>query len=64
MRYATFSSELAAPLLRQQAALLAISLAAKPEEGSPCYAALAYNVDAPMDIVYDALALGWRLKWT
>lgn len=64
VRYGAISAALAAPLLRQQAALLACSLAAKDDAWPQCYQALHFDAEAPLDIVYDALALGWQLKWT
>lgn len=64
LRHGTLSPVLAAPLLRQQAAVLASALAAKPEAWPACYEQLAVHEDALLDAVYDAIALGWRLKWT
>ncbi len=64
LRHGTLSPVLAAPLLRQQAAVLASSLAAKPEAWPSCYEQLVVREDALLDTVYDAIALGWRLKWT
>jgi len=63
VRYGSISGALAAPVLRQQAATLATALAAKPDVWLPCYEQLQVNEDAFLDVVYDALALGWRLKW-
>ena len=63
VRYGTVSGALAAPVLRQQAATLATSLAANPDMWFLCYEQLEVNEDAFLDVVYDALALGWRLKW-
>ncbi len=64
LRHGALTPTLAAPLLRQQAAVLASSLAAKPEEWPTCYEQLVVHDDALLDTVYDAIALGWRLKWT
>ncbi len=64
LRHGTLSPTLAAPLLRQQAAVLASSLAAKPETWPTCYEQIVVHDDALLDTVYDAIALGWRLKWT
>lgn len=64
LRHGTLSTELAAPLLRQQAAVLASSVAAKPECWPACYEQLVVHEDALLDTVYDAITLGWRLKWT
>ncbi len=64
VRFGTLTQALADPVLRQQAATLAASLAAKPEAWPSCYARLQVKEDALLDLVYDAFALGWRLKWT
>ena len=64
VRYGTLSQALAAPILRQQAAILATALAAKPKAYLSCYEQLRINEDDWLAIAYDALALGWRLKWT
>lgn len=64
VRYGTISNILAAPVLRQQAATLASALAAKPDAWPVCYEKLHVDEDAFLDVVYDALALGWQLKWT
>lgn len=64
LRHGTLSPTLAAPLLRQQAAVLASSLAARPDAWSTCYEQLVVHEDALLDTIYDAIALGWRLKWT
>lgn len=64
LRHGTLSTELAAPLLRQQAAVLASAVAAQPEAWPICYEQLVVHEDALLDAVYDAIALGWRLKWT
>ena len=64
VRYGTLPDALAAPLLRQQAATLASSLAAKNESWPQCHAALHFNAEAPLAIIYDALAFEWQLKWT
>lgn len=64
LRHGTLSTELAAPILRQQAAVLASAVAVKPEAWPACYEQLAVHEDALLDAVYDAIALGWHLKWT
>lgn len=63
VHYGTLPAALAAPLLRQQAATLASSLAAKNESWPQCHAALHFDAENPLAIVYDALACGWRQKW-
>ena len=64
VRYGTLSHALASAVLRQQAATLATNLAAKPEAWSTCYERLGGSENAFLELVCDALALGWRLKWT
>lgn len=64
VRCGATSHSLAEPVFRQQAAVLASSLAARPGEWPACYEQLKTNEDDPLELVYDALALGWRLKWT
>lgn len=64
LRHGTLSAKMAAPLLRQQAAVLATAVAAKPESWPSCYDKLTVHEDALLDSIYDAIALGWRLKWT
>ena len=64
VRCGAISHALAEPVFRQQAATLASSLAARPAEWPACYEQLRGNEDDPLELVYDALALGWRLKWT
>ena len=64
VRCGTLSNILATSVLRQQAATLATSLAAKPDAWLHCYEKLQVDEDAFLEVVYDALALGWQLKWT
>ena len=64
VRYGTLSHALADPVLRQQAAILATSLAARPDVWLSCYEQLRVDENAFLEVVYDAFALGWRLKWT
>lgn len=64
VRFGTLSQDLADPVLRQQAAVLATSLAARPDVWLSCYEQLRVDENAVLEIVYDAFALGWRLKWT
>ena len=59
-----FHMALADPVLRQQAAILATSLAARPDVWLSCYEQLRVDENAFLEVVYDAFALGWRLKWT
>ncbi len=64
LRHGTLSAAMAAPLLRQQAAVLATAVAAKPEAWPSCYEQLVVHEDTLLDTIYDAITLGWRLKWT
>ena len=64
VRYGTLSHAMADPVLRQQAAVLATSLAARPDVWLSCYEHLRVDENAFLEVVYDAFALGWRLKWT
>ena len=63
VQYGTLSSALARTVLRQQAATLASCLAAKPDSWPECWQALAFDESEPLTMIYDALALGWELKW-
>lgn len=64
VRYETLPASAAAEAVRQQAATLAASLAAKPESWLVFRASLD-NVDLehPAEIVLDAIAAGWSSKW-
>ena len=64
LRHGSLAATLAAPLLRQQAAVLASSVASKPDTWMSCYEQLGVHEDALLETIYDAIALGWRLKWT
>lgn len=64
VRCGAISHSLAEPVFRQQAAVLASALASRPGEWPACYEQLKTNEDDPLELVYDALALGWHLKWT
>ena len=64
VRYGTLSPAMADPVLRQQAAVLATSLAARPDVWLSCYDQLRVDENAFLEVVYDAFALGWHLKWT
>ena len=62
-RYGTLPSATAAAVLRQQAALMASCLAARPEIWSECHDHLQVDPLRPLEAVYQALALGWSAKW-
>ena len=50
--------------LRQQAASLACSLAARPQDWGAIYGKLDVETDDPVELVLRAIALGWQAKWT
>jgi adenosylcobinamide amidohydrolase len=61
--YGTLPREVAAAVLRQQAALMAACLAARPESWSEFYGDIQLDIDHPLEAVLGALALGWQAKW-
>jgi adenosylcobinamide amidohydrolase len=63
VRFGVLPFDAAAEILRQQAATLAASLAARTELWNTFWAELQVNMDRPLEAVYDALALGWAAKW-
>jgi adenosylcobinamide amidohydrolase len=62
--FGTLPPGLANEVLRQQAACLACSLAAKPESWPAFRAELALSPDDPVELVLRAIALGWNVKWS
>ncbi len=62
--FGTLPPGLANEVLRQQAACLACSLAAKPESWPVFRAELALSPDDPVELVLRAIALGWNAKWS
>ena len=62
--YGTLPRSLANDVLRQQAACLACSLAARREQWPRFYERLPAQPDDPIKFVLQALALGWTAKWT
>ena len=62
--FGTLPPGLANEVLRQQAACLACSLAAKPESWPAFRAELALASDDPVELVLRAIALGWNAKWS
>jgi adenosylcobinamide amidohydrolase len=63
VRFGVLPPTAAPEILRQQAATMAASLAARPETWHMFWKQLNVNMDRPLDAVYDALALGWTAKW-
>ena len=64
IRYGTLPAGLGQESLRQQAASMAVALAAKPQEWSNYWAELRAAEADPVDLVLHAVALGWKSKWT
>ena len=65
IRYGTLPAGLARESLRQQAALMAVALAAKPHDWHLYWSELQKAAeDDPIDLVLRAIALGWKSKWT
>ena len=62
--FGTLPPGLANEALRQQAACLACSLAAKPESWPVFRAELALDPNDPVELVLRAIALGWNDKWS
>jgi hypothetical protein len=64
IRFGTLPANAIQDIFRQQAAILAANLAAKPESWPHFYALLAdANSDDPIPAVLSAIALGWASKW-
>lgn len=63
VRFGTLPDAAAGETLRQQAACLACSLAARTEEWHSFYTALDRAKDDPAELVLRAVALGWKAKW-
>ena len=55
---------LANETLRHQAACLACSLAARPQDWPTFWRELGEPPDDPVELVFRAVALGWKSKWT
>jgi adenosylcobinamide hydrolase len=65
IRFGTLPASSARDVLRQQVALLATNLSAKPDRWTDFYAQLAEaDPDQPMRAVFSAIALGWSAKWS
>ena len=62
--FGTLPPGLANEALRQQAACLACSLAAKPESWPAFRAELTLSPDDPIELILRAIALGWNAKWS
>ena len=65
VRYHTLPAGLASEALRQQAASMACSLAALPDQWPRFFAALRIaDAHRPLDLIAEAIALGWKAKWS
>ena len=64
VRYGTIPSGLASEVLRQQAANIASTLAAKPGQWTEYWRQLSVDEQDPAAALVKALALGWKTKWT
>ena len=62
--FGTLPPGLANEALRQQAACLVCSLAAKPESWPAFRAELTLSPDDPIELILRAIALGWNAKWS
>jgi hypothetical protein len=62
-RFGVVSEPVAREVLRQQAATMAAALSARPENWSAFWRQLSVSLDAPLNAVYDAVAMGWSTKW-
>ena len=63
VRFGTVPESSSGEALRQQAASMACSLAAKPQDWPRFYAALDGRSNDTQELVVHALAMGWQAKW-
>ncbi|HEY2980228.1 MAG TPA: adenosylcobinamide amidohydrolase [Anaerolineales bacterium] len=63
VRFGVIPASAASDVLRQQAATFAASLAAQIEAWPVFWRQLQVDLDRPLDLIYDAAALGWSAKW-
>ena len=63
VRFGTVPESSSGEALRQQAACMACSLAAKPQDWPRFYAALGGRSSDAHELVVRALAIGWQAKW-
>ncbi len=64
IEYGAIPPGLASETLRQQAANIAVSIAAKPWEWPRFFDELTVDEADPLAVVPRAIALGWKTKWT
>jgi adenosylcobinamide amidohydrolase len=63
MRFGVLPASSGGDVLRQQAATLATALAARSECWHDFWTRLEVDLCRPLQVVYDAVALGWTAKW-
>jgi adenosylcobinamide amidohydrolase len=63
IRFGVLPQDAAHEILRQQAATLAATLSARPEDWPVFWRKLEIDLERPMESVYDAIAAGWTAKW-
>jgi adenosylcobinamide amidohydrolase len=63
LRFGVLPASAGRDVLRQQAATLATSLSARAESWHRFWQQLDVNMDQPLEVIYDAIALGWTAKW-
>lgn len=63
VRYGTLPASAARDVLRQQAAVMATSLATRFEGWHDFWQKIDLDMNRPLDAIYDAIALGWTAKW-
>lgn len=63
LRFGVLPASAARDVLRHQGATLAASLSARTEQWHRFWQRLDVNMDRPLEIIYDAVALGWTAKW-
>ncbi len=63
VRFGVLPASTGRDVLRQQAATMAASVAARCEDWYIFWQKLDVNLDRPLDAVFDAVALGWTAKW-
>src|SRR5580658_9481515 len=65
IRFGTLPASSAHDIFRQQMAILAANLSAKPDRWITFYAQLAgVNLEQPVRAISSAIALGWSSKWS
>jgi adenosylcobinamide amidohydrolase len=63
VRFGVLPQTAARDVLRHQAAIMAASLSARIEDWHRFWLELDVRMEQPLDVVYDAIAIGWKAKW-